>query len=349
MGLLEALHESKPYVVVAIFIWLELACGIEITTWTAFFHNPHYEAWIYLTFGLYITFALGLIGLSLWKTYARLHETKNKRSSTLNWLWVICTTLTTVVIRLLHNHHERLNIQSKEAGTGCLIFIAILVVFPFTYVATTTTTSYLEQIPFLVFVISSQIGAEVAVSAVAANGRTEKHFPAGLIFACLLIATELVAVVLLLCSLGRQLCGKKLLSTHIIMKTLIFTGRFFSVLTGLFYITIYGGFGKMKDADQDGFLFGIYFYSCYLLFCLWYMSKDDIEAVATREINRSSKPTSRKENKGCFDGKNDIGLDMEKDIEINGTKQNIEWNTIKLSKGSTSTLGAETGFDVRVV
>ncbi|ODM93140.1 hypothetical protein Ocin01_13548 [Orchesella cincta] len=262
-------QESGSYIVVAFTIWIELACGLEATTWTAFYNNPKNKTLPYLLFGIYLLFTLTLIYLTGRELCARLKRTGIK-SQSLNWLWVFCTPLTLGVFLLLFNHNSVLTAELASVkdyeppyvlDKAYHVIVFALVLFPCFYMVCTSASP--EQLPFLIFLVWIQLVAAMTVTVPTVFEAEMKGTPS-LIFACVILFIVLLVALHLASVTFQEICCLSKRNNPNVMKFLYVACRFCTVITGLLFGVMWSYHGSLLTVKiYYAYAFAVYFYSCY--------------------------------------------------------------------------------------
>ncbi|CAL8136591.1 unnamed protein product [Orchesella dallaii] len=283
-----AAKKSGPYIAVGFTIWLQLICGLEATTWTAFYNNPKGYFLPYLFFGGYLTIATGLMYLTGPEICYRLKQTPTK-FSILNRLFLICTSITFSVFFLLFNPQVILlpgindnepTLMLQKSYSACLI---VMIVFPSIYMISSSYS--VEQLPLLIFVILLQLGVGFAVTiripTVFMNEMLENHIWLLLIMYAI-FDIDLIVIIGLIWLTGHQIFFHKKRNVFELMSCLFWTSRFLAISTGILVIALGSliGFPVVVTSNFGNYVLGVYIYSCYFLILLEIIAKRPAKEVS---------------------------------------------------------------------
>ncbi|CAL8136593.1 unnamed protein product [Orchesella dallaii] len=283
-------HISGPYIVVAFAIWSMLVCGLEATIWSAFYNNPEGHTYPYILFGFYLGFGLVLFYLTGPELCARLKQTATK-SSTLNWLFVLCIIVTFGVFFMLFKHYYNIGGNVIDEDTTHMLnktyhfSVLIMILFPTFYMVCSFAS--VEQLPFLIFIVLIQLGTGLAVTVPFAFRFGNKENPHWMILIYVIFAVEFLVALRLIWFTVQEICSHQKRNVSSLMVILYWTCRFCTVMTGLLFVALGTYIGSpLSKGSNYAYAFAIYFYSCYFLVLLELIAKTPGEE-GTREIYRT--------------------------------------------------------------
>ncbi|CAL8136600.1 unnamed protein product [Orchesella dallaii] len=270
---------NKAYIIVAISIFVELVCGLVATTWTALHNDPFIGCLSYAVLFIDLIFAFALSFFVVQDTLSRLQGNLKSSSSTLNWLFVLCTVWTFFLF--LYNFridtHVPIVVKGQQIDTflnrAFAVFLVTAYVLPMFYMICSIAHVVNELIPFKMFVVLMQLGAGLVITTRTALFNSEgitTNIWAYLIFGFELAFASAITIYLgrtIFCRVRQNLMPLNVVAFSVCLICTIVTAAVFGLVWAHNYLMLRDY--KMPKLFVDSF--GIYIFSFYwftLLECI---------------------------------------------------------------------------------
>ncbi|ODM96705.1 hypothetical protein Ocin01_09978 [Orchesella cincta] len=152
---------------VIITIWIELCCGLVATTWTAFFNGKGVDEWAFVIFFVHLLFSVGVCGYTGHEIYYRLKKPAPITSVVVNWVFVVCTFVTTGLFAILCSYNHNLVgeslLGSNAIEDALVVYVGAVVLLILFYIS--ALHSYPEaEFHIIILSIWLQLGSLLAVN-----------------------------------------------------------------------------------------------------------------------------------------------------------------------------------------